>query len=226
MLVTIPTVLDAEHLTALSTRLADSTWIDGRATAGYQSAHAKRNLQVPQGDVAGREAADLIVRALKRNALFVSATLPRHVLPPLFNRYETGMAFDAHVDNAIRQVPETHHRLRTDISATLFLNPPSEYDGGELIVEDVFGLHSVKLAAGDMVVYPASSVHRVQQVTRGVRIAAFFWIQSMVRDDQARAILFELDTAVRQLTATEADHNSVVRLTACYHNLLRRWAEL
>ena len=226
MLVRIPEVLGAADLTAVNTRLANAAWIDGRATAGYQSARAKHNLQIPQGDAPGREAADLVVRALERNALFVSATLPRHVFPPLFNRYETGMAFDAHVDNAIRQIPDTHHRVRTDISATLFLNPPSSYDGGELIVEDIFGPHSVKLAAGDMVVYSASSVHRVQQVTRGVRIAAFFWIQSMVRDDQARAILFELDTAVRQLTAKEADQDSVVRLTACYHNLLRRWAEL
>ncbi len=226
MLIQIPAVLAAEDLTQVSARLATAAWVDGRATAGYQSARAKRNLQVAQSDATGREAADLVVRALERNALFVSATLPRHVFPPLFNRYESGMAFDAHVDNAIRQVPGSHHRLRTDISATLFLSSPSDYDGGELIVEDTFGAHAVKLAAGDLVVYSASSVHRVQQVTRGVRIAAFFWIQSMVRDEHARAVLFELDTAVRQLTAKEADPDSVVRLTACYHNLVRRWAEL
>lgn len=226
MLIRIPGALGSEHLTEISAHLAAAAWVDGRATAGYQSARAKHNLQVAQGDAAGRKAADLVVRALERNALFVSATLPRYVFPPLFNRYESGMVFDAHVDNAIRQVPDTHHRLRTDISATLFLSSPSDYEGGELIVEDVFGPHSVKLAAGDMVVYSANSVHRVQQVTRGVRIAAFFWIQSMVRDDQARALLFELDTAVRHLTATEADPDSVLRLTACYHNLLRRWAEL
>jgi PKHD-type hydroxylase len=136
------------------------------------------------------------------------------------------MCFDAHVDNAVRQIPGTHHRLRTDVSATLFLSAPSDYDGGELTVEDTFGAHSVKLAAGDMVVYPASSLHRVQAVTRGARVAAFFWVQSMVRDDAARTLLFELDTTVRQLTAQEADRDSLVRLTACYHNLLRRWAEL
>jgi PKHD-type hydroxylase len=226
MLVHVPGVLAAEQLTAVNARLAEATWLDGRATAGHQSSLAKRNLQVAQGDAPGREAAELIVRALERSALFVSATLPRHVFPPLFNRYETGMVFDAHVDNAIRQVPDTHHRLRTDIAATLFLNAPSDYDGGELVIEDVYGSHAVKLAAGDMIVYPASSVHRVQQVTRGARVAAFFWVQSMVRDDQARTILFELDSAIRQLTVKEADRDSVVRLTSCYHNLLRLWAEL
>ena len=226
MLVSIPQVLGAQDLAAVNTRLAGAVWEDGRLTAGYQSAQVKRNLQLSQSDAAARDAGDIVLRALERSALFVSATLPRHVYPPLFNRYEPGMAFDAHVDNAVRQIPGTHHRLRTDVSATLFLSPPTDYEGGELIVEDTFGAHSVKLAAGDMVVYPASSLHRVQPVTRGARVAAFFWVQSMVRDDGGRTLLFELDTAVRQLTAREADGDSLVRLTACYHNLLRRWAEL
>ncbi|HXO65846.1 MAG TPA: Fe2+-dependent dioxygenase [Steroidobacteraceae bacterium] len=226
MLVSIPQVLGAQDLAAVNTRLAGAVWEDGRLTAGYQSAQVKRNLQLSQSDAAARAAGDIVLRALERSALFVSATLPRHVYPPLFNRYEPGMAFDAHVDNAVRQIPGTHHRLRTDVSATLFLSPPTDYEGGELIVEDTFGAHSVKLAAGDMVVYPASSLHRVQPVTRGARVAAFFWVQSMVRDDGGRTLLFELDTAVRQLTAREADGDSLVRLTACYHNLLRRWAEL
>lgn len=226
MLVSIPQVLGAQDLAAVNTRLAGATWEDGRQTAGYQSAQVKRNLQLSQSDAAARDAGDLVLRALERSALFVSATLPRRVYPPLFNRYEPGMSFDAHVDNAVRQIPGTPHRLRTDVSATLFLSPPADYDGGELIVEDTFGAHSVKLAAGDMVVYPASSLHRVQPVTRGARLAAFFWVQSMVRDDGGRTLLFELDTAVRQLTARDADRDSLVRLTACYHNLLRRWAEL
>jgi PKHD-type hydroxylase len=226
MLVSIPQVLGAEDLAAVGSRLAGAAWQDGRLTAGYQSAQAKRNLQLPQSDRVAREAGDIVLRALERSALFVSATLPRHVYPPLFNRYESGMSFDAHIDNAVRQLPGTQHRLRTDVSATLFLTPPHEYDGGELIVEDTYGAHSVKLPAGDMVVYPASSVHRVQAVTRGTRVAAFFWVQSMVREDAARTLLFELDTAVRQLTAGDADRDGLVRLTGCYHNLLRRWAEL
>src|ERR1700728_689155 len=226
MLVSIPQVLGAQDLAAVNTRLAGAVWEDGRLTAGYQSAQVKRNLQLSQSDAAARAAGDIVLRALERSALFVSATLPRHVYPPLFNRYEPGMSFDAHVDNAVRQIPGTHHRLRTDVSATLFLSPPTDYEGGELIVEDTFGAHSVELAAGDMGVYPASSLHRVQPVTRGARVAAFFWVQSMVRDDGGRTLLFELDTAVRQLTAREADGDSLVRLTACYHNLLRRRAEL
>jgi PKHD-type hydroxylase len=166
------------------------------------------------------------LRALERSALFVSAALPRHVYPPLFNRYESGMSFGAHVDNAVRQIPGTPHRLRTDLSATLFLNEPDEYDGGELVIEDTYGPQSVKLAAGDLVVYSADSVHRVLPVTRGARTAAFFWMQSMVRDDGARTLLHELDTSIRALTYAGTPGESLIRLTACYHNLLRRWADL
>jgi PKHD-type hydroxylase len=226
MIVRISPVLDAAHLSALDSLLRSAPWEDGRATAGYQSAQVKQNLQLDQNAPVARQAGELLVRTLERNTLFVSATLPRHLYPPLFNRYEPGMGFGAHVDNAMRQIPGTHHRLRMDISATLFLSAPEDYDGGELIIEDTYGPHAVKLAAGDMVIYPASSVHRVQPVTGGVRLAAFFWVQSMVRDDGARSLLFELDTSIRTLTESGADQNSLVRLTACYHNLLRRWAEL
>jgi PKHD-type hydroxylase len=186
----------------------------------------KDNLQLPHNDQAAREAGDAVLRALERSPLFVSAALPHHVFPPLFNRYGVGMSFGNHVDNAVRQIPGTPHRLRTDVSATLFLSAPEEYDGGQLVVEDTFGTHSVKLAAGDMVVYPASSLHRVEPITRGVREAAFFWVQSMVRDDGARTLLFELDTSIRELTAQGADRDALVRLTNCYHNLLRRWADI
>lgn len=226
MIVRIPGLLDAPRLTALEALLQEADWEDGRATAGFQSAQVKRNVQLPQGSAAARQAGDIVLRALERHPDFVSAALPRHVYPPLFNRYEPGMSFGAHVDNAVRQVPGTPHRLRTDVSATLFLSAMEDYDGGELVIEDTYGAHAVKLAAGDMVVYPASSLHKVQPVTRGARVAAFFWVQSMVRDDGARTLLFELDTAVRELTASGADGGALLRLTACYHNLLRRWADL
>ena len=226
MIVRIASVLAAEELSAIRVRLESGAWDDGRLTAGFQSAQVKANLQLPQSDPAAREASDAVLRALERSPQFVSAALPHHVFPPLFNRYGPGMSFGNHVDNAVRQIPGTPHRLRTDVSATLFLNAPEEYDGGELIVEDAFGTHSVKLAAGDLVVYPAGSLHRVLPVTRGVRQAAFFWVQSMVRDDGARTLLFDLDTSIRDLTATGADRDCIVRLTHCYHNLLRRWAEL
>jgi PKHD-type hydroxylase len=226
MIVRIPAVLDGEQLAATDALLREGSWEDGRATAGFQSAQMKHNLQLVPGSAAARQAGDIVLRALERQADFVSAALPRHVYPPLFNRYEPGMSFGAHVDNAVRQVPGTHHRLRIDVAATLFLSPAADYDGGELIIEDTYGAHSVKLAAGDMVVYPASSLHRVQPVTRGARVAAFFWVQSMVRDDGARTTLFEMDTAIRELTASGADGGALLRLTACYHNLLRRWADV
>jgi PKHD-type hydroxylase len=222
----IPSVLSKDELAALRAGLDQGAWGDGRVTAGFQSVQVKANLQLPQDDPVAREASDIVLRALERSPLFVSATLPRHVYPPLFNRYGPGMSFGNHVDNAVRQIPGTPHRLRTDVSATLFLSAPGEYEGGELVIDDTYGSHSVKLGAGDLVVYPASSLHRVLPVTRGVRAAAFFWIQSMVRDDGDRTLLFELDTAIGALTEKGADRNSLVQLTNCYHNLLRRWAEL
>jgi PKHD-type hydroxylase len=226
MIVRIPGLLDAERLAAIDALLREASWDDGRATAGFQSSQVKHNLQLPQGSAAARQAGEIVLRALERHPDFISAALPRHVYPPLFNRYGPGMSFGNHVDNAVRQIPGTHHRLRTDVSATLFLSPPGDYDGGELIVEDTFGTHAVKLGAGDLVLYPASSLHRVDPVTSGARVAAFFWVQSMVRDDGERATLYEMDTAIRELTASGADGGALLRLTACYHNLLRRWADV
>ncbi|MGA7541216.1 MAG: Fe2+-dependent dioxygenase [Steroidobacteraceae bacterium] len=226
MIARIPALLDAQRLAAIEALLREASWEDGRVTAGFQSAPVKRNLQLAQDSPIARQAADIVLRALERHPEFISAALPRHLYPPLFNRYEPGMSFGSHVDNAVRQVPGTPHRLRIDISATLFLSPQEDYEGGELIIEDTFGAHSVKLAAGDMVLYPASSLHRVQPLTRGARVAAFFWVQSMVRDDGERTLLFEMDTAIRELTASAADAGALLHLTACYHNLLRRWAEV
>jgi PKHD-type hydroxylase len=226
MIVRIPGLLDAERQAAIDGLLRDASWEDGRATAGFQSSQVKHNLQLAQGSAAARQAGDMVLRALERHPDFMSAALPRHVYPPLFNRYEPGMSFGNHVDNAVRQVPGTHHRLRTDVSATLFLSSPGDYDGGELVVEDTFGTHALKLEAGDLVIYPAGSLHRVEPVTRGARVAAFFWVQSMVRDDSARTTLFEMDTAIRELTASGAEGGALLRLTSCYHNLLRRWADV
>jgi len=226
MLIPVNGVLTAQEVQTVRSRLAAAAWTDGRLTAGYRSAEVKANLQIPQSEPAAEEAGDLIVRALERNATFISATLPHHVYPPLFNRYQPGMAFGAHVDNAVRQIPGTPHRLRTDISATLFLSAPQEYDGGELVIDDLYGSHAIKLDAGDMVIYPATSLHRVTPVTRGVRDAAFFWVQSMVQDDGARTLLYDMDTSIRELTGQAADVVSLLRLTGCYHNLLRRWAQL
>jgi PKHD-type hydroxylase len=226
MLLQIPAVLTAEQVAHCRARLDQADWQDGRITAGPQSAKVKANEQLPDHDETARELGDLVTRALERSAQFIAAALPSHVFPPLFNRYVPGMGFGSHVDNAIRQVPGTPHRLRTDVSATLFLSAPEEYDGGDLVVEDTYGTHSVKLAAGDMVLYPSTSLHQVLPVTRGARIAAFFWVQSMVRDDGERSLLFDLDLGIREIVRTDPDSSAAIRLTACYHNLLRRWAEL
>jgi PKHD-type hydroxylase len=207
-------------------RLAEATWVDGRVTAGHQSARAKDNLQVPEDHPAARQIGEMILASLQRNPLFISAALPLRVFPPLFNSYEGGHSFGNHVDNAIRQVRGSGLSVRTDLSATLFLADPEEYDGGELVVEDTYGVHSVKLPAGHMVLYPASGLHNVTPVTRGTRLASFFWLQSMIRDDGERTLLFDLDTAIQRLSVDMPDHPSVVQLTAVYHNLLRRWANV
>jgi len=225
MLLRIPQVLSSAELAQCRVRLAKATWEDGRVTAGFQSAKAKDNLQLAQGSVEARELGTLVVGALERSPLFISAALPNHVFPPLFNKYEPDMAFGAHVDNAIRQVPGTPRRLRTDVSATLFISAPEDYDGGELVVEDTYGTHNVKLPAGDMILYPATSLHRVTPVTRGARIASFFWIQSMVKDDGERTLLFNLDRAIVQLGQTAPDQPALVQLTSIYHNLVRKWGE-
>ena len=226
MLLHIPDVLIGDPLARARQRLESAGWVDGRITAGHQSARVKDNLQLPDDHPAAREIGDQIIGALQRHALFISAALPLRVFPPLFNRYEGGQAFGNHVDNAVRQVPGTPHQIRTDLSATLFFTDPDEYDGGELVVEDTYGIHSVKLPAGHMVLYPSSSLHHVRPVTRGARIASFFWIQSMVRDDGERTLLFDLDTAIQRVNVDVPDHPSAVQLTGVYHNLLRRWADL
>ncbi len=226
MLLHIPDVLNPEQVTAARERLDQAEWIDGRVTAGHQSARAKDNQQLPEDSPVARQIGDAILSALQRSPLFISAALPLRVFPPLFNRYQGGHSFDTHVDNAIRHVTGTAHRIRTDLSATLFLSHPDDYDGGELIVEDTYGVHSVKLPAGHMILYPATSLHHVRPVTRGARVASFFWIQSMVREDAERALLFDLDSAIQQITQAVPENRALVSLTGVYHNLLRRWAQV
>ena len=226
MLVHIPAVLTPDAVASMCARLGAAPWVDGRLTAGPQSAQVKFNRQISQEEPVARASSEEILQALERNGRFVSSALPRHVYPPLFNRYEAGMGFGAHIDNAVRQIPGTPHRLRTDLSATLFLSAPDEYDGGELLIEDTYGSHTVKHPAGDMIIYAATSVHRVLPVTRGTRIAAFFWIQSMIRNDEDRRLLFDLDNAIRELTQSGSPSNALLRLTGCYHNLLRRWGDV
>jgi len=223
MLLHVPKVLTADELATLRARLASAQWGDGRVTAGHQSVRVKENLQLSETGAEARELGALVLKALERSALFMSAALPALVYPPLFNKYEAGMNFGAHVDNAIRMVPGTQRRLRTDVSATLFLSEPTEYDGGELIVQDTYGTHSAKLPAGDLILYPATSLHRVAPVTRGARVASFFWIQSMVKDDAERQMLFDLDRSIIEMAAP--DSPAALRLTALYHNLVRKWGE-
>lgn len=226
MLLQVPEVLTSPELARAQQLLAGLDWVDGRVTAGHQSARAKRNQQLPEDSAGARQLGDTVLAALERNPLFMTAALPLRVFPPLFNRYQGGEAFGTHVDNAVRQIAGTPHRVRTDISATLFLSEPEEYDGGELTVEDTYGVHNVKLPAGHMVLYPASSLHHVRPVTRGVRLASFFWIQSMVRDDAERTLLFDLDLAIQRISRDAPDHPSALQLTGIYHNLLRRWADV
>jgi len=226
MLLQIPDVLTQEQVADVRRRLAEANWVDGRVTAGHQSARVKDNSQLPEDHPVSRQLGEMILTALQRNPLFIAAALPLRVFPPLFNSYSGGQSFGNHVDNAIRQVPGTGMRIRTDLSATLFLAEPDEYDGGELLVEDTYGVHSVKLAAGHMVLYPSTSLHNVRAVTRGARIASFFWIQSMIRDDGERTLLFDLDTAIQHVAGESPASQTPVQLTAVYHNLLRRWAEM
>jgi PKHD-type hydroxylase len=230
MLLTIPNVLTIEQVKQARQVLDQAEWVDGKVTAGHQSAKAKDNMQIPEGHPAARQLGEMILAALGQNALFLSAALPSRVFPPLFNRYSGGQSFQTHVDNAIRQVTGTPHRIRTDISATLFFADPEEYEGGELCVEDTYGVKSVKLPAGQMVLYPATSLHHVRPVTRGARICSFFWIQSMVREDSRRSLLFDLDLGIQRLNRELADQpvaaQTAVQLTGVYHNLLRQWAEM
>ncbi len=226
MIIAIPDVLTAAQVAEARQQLDHTDWVDGRVTAGHQSGRAKENQQLPEDSPIARRLGETIVAALERHPLFISAALPAKIFPPLFNRYQSGHSFGLHVDNAVRQVRGTAHRIRTDLSATLFLSAPGEYEGGELMIEDTYGPQTIKLPAGHMVLYPASSLHKVQPITRGSRVASFFWIQSMVRGDSERALLFDMDLAIQALNRDTPDHPAVVQLTGVYHNLLRRWAEL
>jgi PKHD-type hydroxylase len=226
MLVHVPGVLSHENLALFGVRLANAPWNNGRATAGLQSGAVKDNLQIPENSTEARDLGDMVLRALDCSSQFWSAALPTRVYPPLFNKYAKGMEFGSHIDNAIRKIPGSRMRIRTDVSATLFLSSPESYDGGELVIEDTYGEKSVKLPAGDMVIYPATSRHHVLPVTRGARVASFFWIQSMVKDDAERAMLFELDQSIQKLTRERgANDTEVLRLTGLYHNLVRKWGE-
>lgn len=226
MLICIPAVLSKQQVAECRRVIDKANWVDGNATSGQQASMAKRNMQLPEDSPEAQRMGDMILEALASNALFISAALPRKTYPPLFNSYSDGQTFGTHVDNAIRQIRGTPHRVRTDLAATLFLTEPEDYDGGELTVELAFGAQEVKLPAGDMVLYPASSLHRVQPVTRGARVSSFFWIESMVRDDGERALLFDLDNAIQDAAGLQGlDHPVAIKLTGVYHNLLRRWAD-
>lgn len=225
MVLTIPKLLSPSQVTDFRKLLGTAEWVDGKATAGYLSSRTKHNEQVPEGHPVARRLGDLILDELDKSPLFIAAALPLRVLPPLFNRYTGGQSYGGHIDGAVRPVAGTPYRVRTDLSATLFLTEPEEYEGGELVIGEGGEEKRVKLAAGDLVLYNGGTVHRVMPVTQGVRIAAFFWVQSMVRDHTRRAILLDLDNALQQLGRTGADHDACVRLAGVYHNLLRQWAD-
>lgn len=227
MLLHVPGILDGQRLAAMRQALDGADWTDGRATVGPQGAQVKRNQQLPDGSPLRQQLAAVVLEALSRSPLFHAAALPARIFPPRFNRYRDGGEYGFHVDGAVMTVATPGapaQQLRSDVSCTLFLNEPEDYDGGELIVHDTYGEHEVKLPAGDAIVYPSSSLHRVAPVTRGERLASFFWVQSLVRDDSQRRELFELDASIQRLTATGADSEALLRLTGVYHNLLRRWA--
>jgi len=230
VLLHIPDILTKEQVEKARALFKDAEWVDGKVTAGYQSAQAKNNAQIPENHPAAIQVGDMILQALGKNLQFMAAALPAKVFPPLFNRYRGGQNFGTHVDNAIRQIPGTPHRIRTDLSATVFLCDPKEYDGGELVVEDTYGVHSSKLPAGSMVLYPSTSLHHVKPVTKGARICSFFWIQSMVREDAHRTLLYDLDLAIQRLSRDLKENpvaaQTTVQLTGVYHNLLRSWAEV
>lgn len=225
MVLTVPGLLSSAQVADFRHALDGAEWVDGKATAGYLSSRTKNNEQVPEGHPVGRRLGNVILEQLDQNQIFISAALPMRVLPPLFNRYLDGRFYGAHIDGAVRPIAGTPFRLRTDLSATLFLSEPTEYDGGELVIGEGGDAKRVKLPAGDMVLYSGGTVHCVMPVTRGVRVAAFFWVQSMVRDETQRAILFDFDNALQRLGRTGADHDACVRLAGVYHNLLRQWAD-
>lgn len=225
MLIEIEALLSAAELDEVRRQLLAQPWVDGKVTAGVQSAQVKANRQLDEDNPLARQLGELILRRLSDNALFMSAALPKRIYPPLFNRYGGGEAFGFHVDNAIRGIKGVRERVRTDLSATLFLADPASYDGGELVIRDTFGEQRVKLPAGHLLLYPGSSLHRVEPVTRGERLASFFWIESLVREDSQRQMLLDMDVAIQRLTAQGADDQSLLELTGVYHNLLRRWSD-
>lgn len=222
MLLHIENLLSADAVAHIQRVMDQAKWVDGRVTAGYQSGRVKHNLQLAEDSAEARELGEIVLAALSRNALFVSAALPRRIFPPLFNRYEAGMDFGAHVDSALHG---SVNPIRTDLSATLFLTEPEAYEGGELVIDDHYGCHTVKLPAGHMILYPATTLHRVNPITRGARRSCFFWVQSFIRDDAKRVLLFDLDVAIQRLTQKLQDAPELIQLTACYHNLIRMWAE-
>jgi PKHD-type hydroxylase len=225
MLVRIPAVLSKAEVAHCRRVLEAAEWVDGKVTAGYQSAKSKNNIQLLENSDAANQLGDIILTALANNNLFMSAALPLKIFPPLFNCYQGGHSFGVHVDNAIRQVKGTAVKVRTDLSMTLFFSEPKEYDGGELVIEDTYGTQSVKLAAGDMILYPSTSLHRVTPVTRGRRLASFFWLQSMVASDEKRSLLYDMDMSIQNLSQGNEDHPAIIQLTGVYHNLLRQWAQ-
>ncbi|KQQ64937.1 PKHD-type hydroxylase [Pseudomonas sp. Leaf127] len=226
MLLHIPGLFTRDEVLRIRQALEQTDWADGKLTAGYQSAKAKHNLQLPEDHALTREIGAAMIERLWSNPTFMSAALPHKVFPPLINCYTAGGHFEFHIDNAVRQVKGSAERVRTDLSATLFFSDPDDYDGGELVIQDTYGTQSVKLPAGDMVLYPGTSLHKVNAVTRGTRLASFFWTQSLVREDSQRALLFEMDSAIQQLARDVPDHPALVQLTGSYHNLLRRWVEV
>jgi len=226
LVITIPSVLTPEEIATCRQTLDSADWVDGKVTAGHQSGSVKNNMQIPENHPAAREVGRIILQALERNPLFISAALPLKIFPPLFNRYAGGQAFGTHVDNAIRQITGTPYTIRTDLSATLFFSEPDSYEGGELCVEDTYGVKQIKLPAGHMILYPATSLHHVKPVTQGARMSSFFWLQSMIRDDGQRTILFDLDSTIQRISQETQNSPHAVQLTGIYHNLLRQWAEL
>jgi len=225
VLIEIPALLNAEEVEVAVATLLDQPWVDGKVTAGQRSAMAKNNRQLSEDSPVAHRIGEQILARLSDNALFMSAALPKRIYPPLFNRYSGGEGFEWHIDNAIRGIKGVRERVRTDISATLFLADPASYDGGELVIRDTFGEHAVKLPAGHLLIYPGSSLHKINPVTRGERIASFFWIESLVREDSQRQLLLDMDVAIQTLTAQDADHHALLQLSGAYHNLLRRWSD-
>jgi PKHD-type hydroxylase len=226
MLMQIAAVLTPAQVALCRQALGEIEWVDGSVTAGHLSTLVKRNRQVSEDHPVGRRLGHLILDSLDRNPNFMSGALPAKIIPPLFNRYSEGQTYGPHIDGSIRAVAGSRERVRTDLAATLFLSEPDEYDGGELVIEDTFGPQRVKLSAGSLVLYPASSVHHVSVVARGTRLASFFWIQSMVREDHKRRMLFDLDVSIQRIRRDAPQHSAVLELTSLYHNLLREWADI